>query len=91
MSELLKLHNEISSFIKEKWKFSLKQPIGNLKYKFLDPAAAYDGQLWDWDSFFCAIAEGSRTHNGLKCHFCPSLRYLHREIRPVCPCASALT
>lgn len=56
MSELLKLHNEISSFIKEKWKFSLKQPIGNLKYKFLDPAAAYDGQLWDWDSFFCAIA-----------------------------------
>ncbi len=37
-----------------------------------------------------AIAEGSRTRNGLKCHFCPSLRYLHREIRPVCPCASAL-
>ncbi len=36
------------------------------------------------------IAEGSRTRNGLKCHFCPSLRYLHREIRPVCPCASAL-
>ena len=39
---------------------------------------------------FLSIAEGSRTHNGLKCHFCPSLRYLHREIRPVCPCASAL-
>ena len=38
----------------------------------------------------CGIVEGSRTHNGLKCHFCPSLRYLHREIRPVCPCASAL-
>ena len=37
-----------------------------------------------------AIAEGSRTHNGLKCHFCPSLRYLCREIRPVCPCTSAL-
>ena len=36
------------------------------------------------------IAEGSRTYNGLKCHFCPSLRYLHREIRPVCPCISAL-
>ena len=36
------------------------------------------------------IAEGNRTYNGLKCHFCPSLRYLHREIRPVCPCISAL-
>ena len=22
----------------------------------MDPAAAYDGQLWDWDSFFCAKA-----------------------------------
>ena len=40
--------------------------------------------------FLFFIAEGSRTHNGLKRHFCPSLRYLHREIRPVCPCASAL-
>ena len=36
------------------------------------------------------IAEGSRTHNGLKGYFCPSLRYLRREIRPVCPCTSAL-
>ncbi len=44
-----------------------------------------------WKKDCSGIAEGSRTHNGLKCHFCPSLRYLHREIRPVCPCASALT
>ena len=56
MTEILKLHNEISEFIKENWKTSLKEPVGNLKYKFLDPAAAYDGQLWDWDSFFCAMA-----------------------------------
>ena len=56
MQELINLHKEISDFIKSKWKTSLKEPVGNLKYKFLDPAAAYDGQLWDWDSFFCAKA-----------------------------------
>lgn len=56
MKYLEDLHNEISEFIKKNWKYSLKQPVGNLKYKFLDPAAAYDGQLWDWDSFFCSVA-----------------------------------
>lgn len=54
--KLLELHYEISEFIEQNWKYSLKEPSGNLKYKFLDPAAAYDGQLWDWDSFFCALA-----------------------------------
>ena len=36
------------------------------------------------------IAEESRTHDGLKCHFCPSLCCLHDEILPVCHRASAL-
>ena len=56
MEKLLKLHDELQTFIKENWKSSLKSPTGYLKYKFLDPAAGYDGQLWDWDSFFCATA-----------------------------------
>ena len=56
MEKLLKLHEEFSSFVKENWKKSLKEPIGYLKYKFLDPAANYDGMLWDWDSFYCATA-----------------------------------
>ena len=51
MDKLLKLHKEFSSFVKENWKKSLKEPVGYLKYKFLDPAANYDGMLWDWDSF----------------------------------------
>ena len=56
MEELLKLHNELCDFIRKNWKSSLKEPIGNLKHRFLDPAATYDGQMWDWDSFFCATA-----------------------------------
>ena len=56
MEKLLQLHNELSDFIKENWRKSLKSPVSFLKYKFLDPAANYQDQLWDWDSFFCATA-----------------------------------
>ena len=49
--------NEIlKEFIKDNWRVTMKEPSGALKYKFLDPAAVYRGQLWDWDSFFCGLA-----------------------------------
>ena len=56
MEELKVLHSRISAFIQENWRNSLKEPTGGLKYKFLDPAANYRGQLWDWDSYFCGLA-----------------------------------
>ena len=34
----------------------LKKPIGELKYPFLDPGSGYEGDLWDWDSYFTAKA-----------------------------------
>lgn len=34
----------------------LKEPYGKLKYPFIDPGAGYEGNLWDWDSFFTAKA-----------------------------------
>lgn len=46
----------LKEYIKNNWEKSFNEPVGNLKYKFLDPAANYRGQLWDWDSFFCGIA-----------------------------------
>lgn len=46
----------LKEYIKENWQKSFNEPTGVLKYKFLDPAAVYRGQLWDWDAFFCAIA-----------------------------------
>jgi putative isomerase len=32
----------------------LKAPKGCLKYPFIDPGSVYDGNLWDWDSFWAA-------------------------------------
>ena len=48
--------NLIKNFIKDNWRSSMKEPCGILKYKFLDPAAVYRAQLWDWDSYFCGRA-----------------------------------
>lgn len=34
----------------------LKMPNGKLKHPFVDPGAGYEGNLWDWDSYFTAKA-----------------------------------
>ena len=56
MDMSLSRDRELHDYIVEKWKKSFNEPNGTLKHKFLDPAAAYRGQLWDWDSFFCGFA-----------------------------------
>ncbi len=47
---------QLQGFIKDNWHASMKEACGILKYKFLDPAAVYRAQLWDWDSYFCGLA-----------------------------------
>lgn len=48
-------HETVLRFIRENWRSSFHEADGVLKHKFLDPAAGYRGQLWDWDSYFCAL------------------------------------
>ncbi len=47
---------QLQKFIKDNWHTSMKEPCGILKYKFLDPAAVYRAQMWDWDAYFCGLA-----------------------------------
>lgn len=56
MDNLQFLHSKIAHYIKLNWKKSFNEPTGQLHFKFLDPAAAYRTQLWDWDSYFCSVA-----------------------------------
>lgn len=56
MNELEILNSRIKDFIKKNYKKSFNEPKGDLRHKFLEPASAYRGQLWDWDSFFCGLA-----------------------------------
>lgn len=34
----------------------LKEPVHYLKHPFVDPGSVYDGNLWDWDSFWAVYA-----------------------------------
>lgn len=33
---------------------TLKEPAGCLQYPFIDPGSVYDGNLWDWDTFWAS-------------------------------------
>ena len=45
---------KIKEYFLERAKKVLKKPVGELLYPFLDPGSGYEGDLWDWDSFFTA-------------------------------------
>lgn len=56
MDNLELMHKKIQHFVSVNWKKSFNEPQGVLKHKFLEPAAVYRAQLWDWDSYFCGLA-----------------------------------
>ncbi len=31
----------------------MKEPVGFIKYPFTDPGSVYDGNVWDWDTYWC--------------------------------------
>lgn len=35
---------------------TLKQPVHYLRHPFIDPGSVYEGNLWDWDSFWATYA-----------------------------------
>lgn len=55
MERLKAMHEQLNTYIKANWHKSFNEPTGILKHRFLDPAAVYRAQLWDWDSFFCGM------------------------------------
>ncbi len=42
----------------------LKKPYGNYKYPFIDPGTAYDGNLWDWDTYWAIYSLINIAENG---------------------------
>lgn len=35
---------------------TLKQPRGYIRYPFIDPGSVYDGNVWDWDTYWSVYA-----------------------------------
>lgn len=42
----------IRNFILENTPQVLKKPVSFIKYPFIDPGSVYDGNVWDWDTFW---------------------------------------
>ncbi|PHV70450.1 trehalase / alfa-L-rhamnosidase / mannosyl oligosaccharide glucosidase [Sporanaerobium hydrogeniformans] len=47
---------QIKDYILKNLKRTLKEANDYLKYPFIDPGSVYDGNLWDWDSFWATYA-----------------------------------
>ncbi len=46
----------IFQYIKEKIPACLKKPVGFIPYPFIDPGSVYDGNVWDWDTYWSVYA-----------------------------------
>ncbi|MFC5471553.1 trehalase family glycosidase [Cohnella suwonensis] len=47
---------KLRTFIVSQVDTILKEPVHDLKHPFVDPGSIYDGNLWDWDSFWAVYA-----------------------------------
>lgn len=56
MDRLEKYSELLHAYFRENARTVLKQPNSCLKYPFVDPGSVYDGNLWDWDSFWAVYA-----------------------------------
>lgn len=48
--------SEIRKYIRERSPRVFKEAGGIFRYPFIDPGSVYDGNLWDWDSFWTVYA-----------------------------------
>lgn len=54
----------IQDYLFQKLDKVMKTPYGNYKYPFVDPGSAYDGNLWDWDTFWAMYSMINVAENG---------------------------
>lgn len=50
--ELQSYRDAISGFVQKNLNGVLKQPRSFIRYPFIDPGSVYDGNVWDWDTFW---------------------------------------
>lgn len=51
---LEKEYNTVFSYVEKNIEGILKEPVGFIKYPFTDPGSVYDGNVWDWDTYWCS-------------------------------------
>ena len=44
--------DELQKFVMDHTSDVLKQPRSFIRYPFIDPGSVYDGNVWDWDTYW---------------------------------------
>lgn len=52
MGNLQKYEDALRSYVIDHTEQVLKQPRSFIRYPFIDPGSVYDGNIWDWDTFW---------------------------------------
>jgi len=64
MSTVKSDYERIREYLMKHLPMVLKKPYGNFKHPFIDPGSVYDGNLWDWDTFWAVFAMANIDENG---------------------------
>ena len=56
MKDYQQYEEELRAYILEKLPQVLKQPHSFIHYPFIDPGSVYDGNVWDWDTYWSVYA-----------------------------------
>lgn len=51
-TQLEEYRKRIYDYIEKNVGTVLKKPVGFIRYPFIDPGSVYDGNVWDWDTFW---------------------------------------
>ena len=46
----------IYNYIEQNIETVLKPPVGFIRFPFIDPGSVYDGNVWDWDTYWSVYA-----------------------------------
>lgn len=65
MDNIVKYEKLIREYIQGNVLSILKESNSYLKYPFVDPGSVYDGNLWDWDSFWAVYSMLNMVENSL--------------------------
>ena len=52
----MKYSEKIFNYIENNIETVLKPPVGFIRYPFIDPGSVYDGNVWDWDTYWSVYA-----------------------------------
>ena len=48
----MQYEKEVLEYVQKNIEICLKEPSAFIRYPFIDPGSVYDGNVWDWDTYW---------------------------------------